>query len=541
MNSQAGIEPDSCRSGSVVHGDHHLADKISQSTFFGVLANGVQVGTRLLTVPIVIQHLGLGGYGIWSIVMVTVAYMRFGTAGVKSAFQKYVAEATSTKQFDNANQLISTGAISMLILSLIGLFPIAIYSTNLARASGVPPEFLLAAARSITVLALILVVANFGAAYEAIVMGGQRVDLARKFNICTTIGEAIAIIIFLRFGFGLLAMSIIMALSELIYISACYLASKRVVPEIRVKWSNVSARVFPELFRFAGSFQLINVLEVLYATILPIVVLRYYGAESAGIYALATRVATSAMVAQDALSLSILSGAAAIFVSNSVERIQRFVRKSFKAMFIITTPALAFVSVFGPTLVLAWTGQSAPLFRSAIAMVSLAGLFKSISLLQLVLYRATGKALLDNIRQILRIVVLLVVAAMGKSIGFYGLLIGCAAAELCGMIFMFLAMAATFRGFTMKFIAFDTMKVFAATALIIAAGWCGSLIPVYVDPSQRIGAAMRLVAIGVITLVSGLPALIVTGAISVNERSMLLQTVFPWRKKTQRSWSAAEV
>ncbi len=66
-----------------------LAASIGKNTIFGVISGAAQVGTRFLTVPIVIAHLGLGGYGIWAIIMTTAAYMRFGAIGVKSAFQKY--------------------------------------------------------------------------------------------------------------------------------------------------------------------------------------------------------------------------------------------------------------------------------------------------------------------------------------------------------------------------------------------------------------------------------------------------------------------
>jgi hypothetical protein len=41
--------------------NHKLAGTIGRNTIFGVVANGVQVLTRLVTVPIVIHHLGLGG------------------------------------------------------------------------------------------------------------------------------------------------------------------------------------------------------------------------------------------------------------------------------------------------------------------------------------------------------------------------------------------------------------------------------------------------------------------------------------------------
>ena len=34
--------------------------------------------------------------------MATAAYMRFGSAGLKSAFQKYVAEATGSGDFETA-------------------------------------------------------------------------------------------------------------------------------------------------------------------------------------------------------------------------------------------------------------------------------------------------------------------------------------------------------------------------------------------------------------------------------------------------------
>jgi hypothetical protein len=241
------------------------------------------------------------------------------------------------------------------------------------------------------------------------------------------------------------------------------------------------------------------------------------------------RVATSALVAQDALSLSILSGGAIIFASGSAERIHRFLKASFKAMLMITLPPLVFVSVFGPTIVLAWTGQSGPFFGTAIALVSLAGLFKGISLLQLVLYRASGKALLDNIRQLLRIVVLLLVASMGRTIGLRGLLLGCAAAELAGVIFMFFAMSNTFKGFSAKLIANDAFRVLAATTLIIAAGWTAFMFaPHWTNLSPRVGAALTLCEIGLASSIAAIPAFILTGATSLEERTAVLRAVMSW-------------
>ena len=114
--------------------------------------------------------------------------------------------------------------------SLVALIRSSVFRRSLAKAGGVPPEYLSAAAGSITLLASIMVMANWGAAYDAIVMGGHRIDLTRTFNIATISGEAVAIITLLHMGYGLFAMASVMAASELVNLACCYFASRRILP-----------------------------------------------------------------------------------------------------------------------------------------------------------------------------------------------------------------------------------------------------------------------------------------------------------------------
>lgn len=495
-----------------------------------MVANGAQIATRLFTVPVIIHYLGLGGYGIWAIVMVTAQYMRFGSAGVKSAFQKYVAEATGTGDFETASKLVSTGSITMLIISVVCLIPMAFFSHRLALVAGVPEQFLRAAAASINVLTITYAISNFGAAYEAVVMGGHRIDLTRKCNTVLTVAEAVAILLVLHAGYGLLAMTIVMAASELIYIGYCYLASHYVVPQIRVHISHFTPSVYRELVRFAGSYQLVNVLELLYLAVVPLAILRFFGAVAAGIFALAGRLATQALIAQDALVLPILSGGSVVFASQSTERITVFLTKSFKVTFAAAMPPLAFLCAFGPRIVYAWTGEVAPEFRMAICLTTLAVFLKALSLLQLVLYRASGKALLDNLRQVLRILVILGVAAFGKTLGFYGVLTGLVIAELVGVVFMFFAMETTFHAFSTRTITRDAVRISVATAMVIGAGAAAGMIPIEWGVTARVAALMKLFQIGLGCLIMAWPAVIITKAVSTAERRTLVDSIMPGRR-----------
>jgi O-antigen/teichoic acid export membrane protein len=511
-----------------------LSHTIGRNTIFGVIARVAQVSTRLVTIPIVIAHLGLGGYGIWSIIMTTAAYMRFGSVGIKSAFQKYVAEATGHGDFETANKLLSTGCAAMLGLSVAVLIPVAWFSAALARAAGVPPEFLHAAAKSTTVLALIMVLSNVGAVYEAILMGGHRIDLARNLATFFTVAEAVAIVILLHFGYGLFAMASVMAASEVGFVLSCYVSSKKILPQICVSRRFVTKSAIPELVRFAGSYQLVAVLEVLYLSILPVTVLRTFGADAAGIYALATRLVMSAVMLSDAFLGPILSGGAMVYASGSQEKMQRLIAKSFKITLALCLFPLAFIAIFGSTMVFAWTGQADPSLQITLWLVCAAGFFQAFSILGLVLYRVSGNALLDNIRQALRIGCLLSIVAFARHGGFYGVLAGLAFTEFIGMVFMLYAITKTFRAFHPRSLLPDALRLTVASAVVLMAGAIAMRLPLPVTPNPRWHAILELGKVSLGCLLAVWPALRLTKSITGAEGKALISILIPRRLRAEQ-------
>ena len=510
--------------------NRHLAASIGKNTIFGIISAAMQIGTRLITVPFVIHKLGLDGYGIWSVIMVTAAYMRFGCAGIRSAFQKYVAEATGTGEFETANKLLTTGSISMLVLSLAGLLPLSIFSKKLAMAAGVPPVFLASAAVSIVILASIYVVANYAAVFEAVVLGGHRIDLTRKVNGTLSICEAIAILTLLHFGFGLIAMTLVMGASELVYAYCCYRASHRIVPQVDLSLKNFTPKVFPELIRFGGTYQLVNFLEILYTAVVPVVLLRAFGADAAGVYAVANRVVTSALVAQEALVLPILSGGSLIFASGSKERIQLFISKAIKVSLTASVPPLMCVCLFGSTLILAWTGQANPLFNVAVWLYAASAFLKGIAMLQLILYRASGKAFLDNIRQLFRTVAIFTIGVFSAHIGFAGVLASMASVELIGVVFMFFAVANTKLAFNLRQMIIDAFKILTASAIMGGTGLLATMVPIHWGIGDRVTATIRVAEFGAGCLLAAWPALAITKSLDANERRTFLDSIIPGRK-----------
>jgi O-antigen/teichoic acid export membrane protein len=499
-----------------------LTGMVGKNTVYGIVASLFQVGTRLVTVPIIIYHLGLGGYGIWSIIMTGAIYMRFGSVGIKGAFQKYVAEATGDGDYERASKLLSTGTAAMIILSVVGLIPVVIFSRQLAAAAGIPAEFMRDSAWAFSVLALTMLFANSGAAYEAIVLGGHRIDLARRINSILTLAEAIAIVAFLHIGWGLFSMASVMAASELIYLICCYAVAHKVVPQVHVSLKFVTKKVLRELIRFAGSYQLLNVLQLTYGAIVPVAILRGYGANSAGVYAVATRLAQPVLMCHNAFLIPILSGGAMVFASGESDRLQRLLSKSFKVTLALTLTPFALIAIFGTYMVEAWTGQKDPSFHYAIWLVCLAVFFQTFSQLGLVLYRATGGAVMDNLREVIRLVACVPVLFVTHRVGLEGVLAWLAASEFAGMIVMFIGLDKSFHVFKAKLLLPDTLRLTAATIGIVGF----AAIVAHAMPGLAFNARMlATIKIGVVcaaTLVAIYPALYLTGSISGEEvRSIL--------------------
>jgi hypothetical protein len=149
--------------------------------------------------------------------------------------------------------------------------------------------------------------------------------------------------------------------------------------------------------------------------------------------------------------------------------------------------------------------------------------------LGLVLYRVSGHALLDNIRQVLRIVILFSIAIFARRLGFYGVLAGLAVTELTGMLFMVYAISRTFEGFQAKLLLPDAVRVGLGSIAILAAGAIAAHLPIPHIANPRMVATVKLGMISLGCLVAAWPALSLTNAVSSGERKALLGVLLPQR------------
>ncbi len=510
--------------------DRFLAQSISKGTIFGVVASLVRFGTRLILVPIFISHLGLGGYGIWATLMVIAGYLRFGSGGVKTCFQKYVAEATESGEFDRANQLLTTGSAIFVAIAAAMLIPIAIFPRFLAHLVGIPLQYMPASSTAITLLAIAYLVCDGMAALESAVLGAHRVDLMQYFSVSVMICEMAFYVVALRLGYGLTSLVLGLTIGEVGYAICGLLMARRVIPQISLRPKYLTTKVIGELVSFTGSHQLLNLMELFYFGIVPIVLLRELGVEAAAVFAICDRLTRFATTGLESSLVPLLSGSTVVFSTGSSERMQAFLLKVFKMSLIATMLPLAFASVFGPAAVLAWTGQTNGLFRLGILLVGISALFRALSRVGMIMYRSTGGTSMDNWAQLLRILILLLVVVLGRRWGFYGALSGLALAELAGMILMLEALFRRLSCFSLRQLFWQAAHFSLSVMFLIVAGEAVARIPLPFHAGSRLFVSVQLCIISLVTIVLIWPAFIFTKYFPLDERIQILGVLLPWRR-----------
>ena len=135
---------------------------------------------------------------------------------------------------------------------------------------------------------------------------------------------------------------------------------------------------------------------------------------------------------------------------------------------------------------------------------------------------------MDNIREALRILILLSVVMFARRLGFYEVLAGLALADMLGMFFMIHAVAKTFHVFRPAALLWDAFKVSAATTGIILVGVAVSYVPIPITGS-RLTAAFHAATVFTACIVALWPALLLSKFITSAERKTLLSLLFPRR------------
>ena len=426
---------------------------------------------KAVLAPLVIANIGLDGFGVWNLLVSVTNYPRLGIGGINAAFQKYVSDSTGTGDYAQASRLLTTGSVLVFVVTSVVSVPFLLYTDFIVGFLNVPTGYVSPFSTAIRFLIIVIIISNSTTAFSAIIAGAHRLELTAKIGMFWRIVESIFTVALLFKGYRLFALALPFAVSQLGRVFSSIYFAQIVLPEVSLHPRYFSAKVVKDLVKFAGSFHLLGMLEMLYATLVPALIMRYFGASISGVYAAATRLIAVSSLAAESLMLPLLSGSAYIFSKGDQARNKFLFTYSFKFVVFTALPLFLFMSFYSDQILFAWTGERNDLFMPSMFLLAASGLCTVLGRHHMIMYRSSGQKIYDIIWMVIRFSGLLVFGILLKPFyGYLGLLSGPLIGDALGLFFMMYVMYKLFNTDYIDFLRNSYVKI-AAVIVFIYLEW----------------------------------------------------------------------
>ena len=172
---------------------------------------GLVINTTLSFVlsPIVVNTLGSTYFGIWTLLQQFTGYLWLFDLGVRESVVKYVAQYDASGEHEALNQTVGTAVSMYAMVSGAGLLAAWGVAAALPYVFNIPAEVVDVARATAFLTGATVALSFLFNVYVGVLMGLQRMYLVSRLNIVFSVSRAIAIIILLKLGYGIISLAFV--------------------------------------------------------------------------------------------------------------------------------------------------------------------------------------------------------------------------------------------------------------------------------------------------------------------------------------------
>ncbi len=501
-----------------------MPERFGRNTLSSFALSIVTIAIALIVTPVLTKHLGHEEYGIWVLVVSIVGYLELLELGLAGATVTFIGRQHAAGDDKALEQTINTSFFTLAVLGLAALILAVAIAIVLPSLVHVSPG-LVTTTRVLVILLGIDIAASipmdtFGGGLVAL----HRFELLNATLITVIIARAVAWVVILATGGGLLALGIVTVALGLLGQIARLVLFKRLVPQLSVHPRHVDRGVLRMMARPASWFALGGFVENFrdYARILILGIVRNIA--TAGVFAVGENLSLLGSKVQGPATQQFFPHAARLTGRQDRDGLRESVTTGCRIATITTIPFCLVVAVLARPAIIAWVGTSYVAAAPAATLLACAFALDSIAAIPRQMLSGTGEQRIPALVSVVAAVVeISLVAGLGSAYGITGV----GVATLIAVIVVELGTLPLLCGR----LGVPASRVFGSVARshvlpVLVAGALGVYLSVgpvshYVDSHGRLEGLVAVVAAGAVLLVVYAVVFAATG-LDRGERSRLL-------------------
>jgi O-antigen/teichoic acid export membrane protein len=332
----------------------------------------ITLGTWLFLTPFILHQLGPSDYGLWVLTGSVVSYGSLLDLGIAGAIVKYVAEHRARGEYERGHAVVATALLLYLGLGALVLLASAMCAPlfpawfHIAESDAPRARWLVLLMGASVALSLP------GAAVNALLQGLQRYDLA---NLVTTGGvllSALAAVIALNSGGGLVLMvaaNIPVAVAALV---VGLLLSRRAAPDLRPGFAGGARSLVRPILSFSWSVFVLRAATYLQARTDEIVIGVFLPVSAIAPYSIAHRLSDLTSTATEQLLKVFPALASELHARDEPARLKLFYTSATRLSLAIAVPVGCTLVMLAKPILTAWVGAEFADHQDLVVVLTLA-------------------------------------------------------------------------------------------------------------------------------------------------------------------------
>jgi O-antigen/teichoic acid export membrane protein len=331
--------------------------QIAKNSFSRVLTFFVVGTVTLLVTPVIIHSLGDRHYGIWVIAGSFMGFYELFDLGISTALSRYVSMYVTKKDSQNVNKVFNSTLVIFIAMGFIIIACSIIIGLNVQHFFHVEVEEGKLLRSVILIMGIAFSIKVINKVFEGVLAASMRYDIISIIKITTTLLWAGISITLLKAGGGLLALSYLILILDIVLGITSLLLTFKERPELGLDFRLVNKFQLRQVFSFSGITFLIMIAKKIRLNAPPLIIGSLYSVSAVTYFSIAYRLIEYFM------NFAIAFGGATTPVYSSHETQGDY--QAIRKLFIPTTKHTAMLSlfigtmimVFGKVFIVTWVGE----------------------------------------------------------------------------------------------------------------------------------------------------------------------------------------
>jgi O-antigen/teichoic acid export membrane protein len=333
------------------------ARQIVRGIFSNWMALAVSAVISFVISPFVVTKLGALGYGVWTLVNSTVAYIGLMDLGLRGAVTRYISRDYVVGDHAGSERTLRAALWFRILIGAAAMTISLVLSVFSSKIFRVPIDMQLAMRVAIVLCGTSVAVSLFSGVFAAVLASLHRFDLISMVTICHVIIRASGVILLLRAGHGIMALAWWELCVTVGSGLALLLLTHSTYPELRFSLKVPERDTIHRLWSYSWFLFIINItVQVIYYTD-NLVIGAFVSATGVAFYAIGGGIVEILRNINSALTATFAPLASSLDAANDRNGLYQLLLQGTRCSLLVSLPIAAGLYFRGSTFIGLWMGK----------------------------------------------------------------------------------------------------------------------------------------------------------------------------------------